>query len=462
MANVDHFVQVTVSKTSASVTRQGFSTPLGVFQVDASIIPTRYASYTSTSEMTVAGFATTDPAFLWAQTVFGQERSPISLAIGRRLDGDAQVDTVTIATADSGLWQVVIDGVTYDHTGGTGDEQAIAEGLRDAIVASEASTSSDGNAVVVQSGALPGGAFTVTAWVAGEPFVNGGIVVPGSGSGTFLNTTASQTVFDKSGENLTATLDAIIVENDEWYGLTVESRQSTDILLANTWVAGQTKVFVASSSGQDVLGTSGTDLASNLAATNNKRTQHMWYHRPKDFADGAMIGRAMAFDLDAAGGAGTWAAKQLQVIVTSPLTSAELANLEANGSDAHVFTKGRGVVWTGKSVEGEFMDIQTTLDWAQSRIGEDVFAAIATTPTKVPYDDSGIATIKAQVLGVLKLGVTNGHFTADNPLFPRVTVPRSVNVSTADKNSRTLRNVLGEAILAGAIHNVIVQVNVQA
>ena len=54
MANIDHFVQVTVSKTSASVTRQGFGTPLGLFQVSTGIIPTRYASYVSTAEMTLA------------------------------------------------------------------------------------------------------------------------------------------------------------------------------------------------------------------------------------------------------------------------------------------------------------------------------------------------------------------------------------------------------------------------
>ena len=66
------------------------------------------------------------------------------------------------------------------------------------------------------------------------------------------------------------------------------------------------------------------------------------------------------------------------------------------------------------------------------------------------------------IAGLLREGVTNGHFLGDDPDFPRVSVPKSTDVSTADRNNRILRNVLGEAILQGAIHQVIVQVNVQA
>ena len=117
---------------------------------------------------------------------------------------------------------------------------------------------------------------------------------------------------------------------------------------------------------------------------------------------------------------------------------------------------------TGASVEGEFMDVQTTLDWTQIRIQEDVFGAKATTPTKIPYTDGGIAIITSAVLGRLRIGVTNGHFSPDDPNLPRVTAPKSLDVPVADKNARILRNVVGEAILAGAIHQTIVQVNVTA
>lgn len=461
MANLDHFVQVTVTKTSASVTQQGFGRPLWLGQVSTSIIPTRYGTFSSPAELLTAGAVVTDPVYLWAQTLQGQAQSPINFAVGRRGAGVAQVDTVVITTADEGLWSLTIDTVVYSYTATAADtELTIAQGLMDAIIAADASLTLNGTAVVVPGGTLASATFTVTAWVAGEFFVNGGIVDGTAGTGTFLNTAANS-----AAENITTALNAVTAENDDWYGLNIESRQDADILLANTWVASELKVLVVQSSDADVLTTAGGDIGSQLGATSNTRTQLMWHYKPKQFADGAMLGRALAAKLDeAAPGAGqiTWLAKQLQVIFSNPLNTNQLTNLEANNSDTFTTTKGRGVVWLGQSVEGEFMDVQTTLDWLQSRIGEAVFTPIATTPTKLGFDNAGIAVVKTAVNSVMIQGVENAHLLGDDPASPSVTVPKSTDVSTADRNSRTLNNVIANGIIQGAIHRVSVQVNVAA
>ncbi len=103
------------------------------------------------------------------------------------------------------------------------------------------------------------------------------------------------------------------------------------------------------------------------------------------------------------------------------------------------------------------MDVQTTIDWTKFRVQEAVFARIATTPTKVPFTAFGIATVVNEVLGVLTTGIGIGHFAADFP--PTVTAPDITEVSEADKNARILRDVVGTAKLAGAIHETIIQVN---
>jgi hypothetical protein len=59
-------------------------------------------------------------------------------------------------------------------------------------------------------------------------------------------------------------------------------------------------------------------------------------------------------------------------------------------------------------------------------------------------------------------GVENAHLLGDDPASPSVTVPKSTDVSTADRNSRTLNNVIANGIIQGAIHRVNVQVNVAA
>ena len=464
MAKIDHFVRVTVSKTSASVTQQGFGLPLGLFQVSTSIVPNRYAVFSSPSELIDAGATVDDPVYQWALTVQGQEVSPVQFAVGRRdlfngvSDGAKQVDTVTITTAEVGLWSIDVDGVVFSYTATASDtEITIAQGLMDAIIAYDADINSGGTSVTVPGGTLVAATFDVTAWVAGESFVNGGIVVPGAGAGTFANMTANAAT-----EDITTALNAVVAENDDWYGLTVEARQDTDILAANTWVASQLKVFVAQSDDPDVLTTAGGDIGNQLGATNNKRTQLMWHRKPKEFADGAMIGRALAAQLDEPNGQITWRAKQLQVITPNPLNTSQLTNLEANSADTYTTTKGRGVVWLGQSVEGEFMDVQTTIDWTQSRMGEALFRVLATTPTKVPFDNAGIGVLKSEGLGVMNAGVANGHFLGDDPTFPRVTVPNSTDVPAADRNARILRGYLAEAVIQGAIHQVIVQVNLAA
>lgn len=438
------------------MTQQGFGTPLGLFQVPTSIIPTRYALYSSPNEMIDAGFSVDDPAYLWALTVQGQQFSPNQFAIGRRGEGTAQVDTVTITTADEGVWSYSINGISISYTASdTATEVQIAQGLMTALIDYNQNNQNTGIPVIVPGGTLATADFTVTAWVPGEGFVNGGLTAPGTGAGTFANTTPNA-----AAEDITTALNAVVAENDDWYGLNIEARQDADIIATNTWVASQLKVFVAQSSDPDVPTTTTPNIATQLQATSNTRTQLMWYHRDQDFADGAMLGRALAAQLDDPAPAGqiTWAAKQLQVIATSPLNTGQLANIEANGADAYTETKGRGVVWLGRSVEGEFMDVQTTIDWVQSRMGERLFAVIASTPTKVGFDDAGIASLKAEGLGLLREGVAANHFLGDDPDFPRVTVPRSTDVSTTDRNNRILRGYLAEAIIQGAIHKVIVQV----
>ena len=91
-----------------------------------------------------------------------------------------------------------------------------------------------------------------------------------------------------------------------------------------------------------------------------------------------------------------------------------------------------------------------------------MFTPIATTPTKLGFDNAGIAVVKAAVNSVMIQGVENAHLLGDDPTSPSVTVPKSTDVSTADRNSRTLNNVIANGIIQGAIHRVNVQVNVAA
>ena len=143
----------------------------------------------------------------------------------------------------------------------------------------------------------------------------------------------------------------------------------------------------------------------------------------------------------------------------SDLTNSEVDNIEASNANSYVEIAGRGATLEGKAVSGEFADVATTMAWAKARSQEAVAGVILTTPTKVPYTNSGISSIKSAFLGVLNTGVDNAHFSGDVAGSPSVTAPLSTAVPVADKNGRILRNVIGEAIIAGAIHKTILQIN---
>jgi hypothetical protein len=86
---------------------------------------------------------------------------------------------------------------------------------------------------------------------------------------------------------------------------------------------------------------------------------------------------------------------------------------------------------------------------------------MANQPAKLPFTNSGIAIIQSTCLGVLNTGVTNGHYSGDVPGQPLVAVPTSNQVAGADKQNRILRNVRLEATYSGAIHHVIMTLNME-
>ncbi len=453
MAEISNVVVVTVIKTSAGISRQGFGTPLGVFQTTVGLQPTRFQLYSTVQELIDAGFATTDNIVQWATIVKSQTPAPQRFAIGRRTPGTAQVDTVSITAPDAGTWTLTIDTIVFSFIAAAADtNQTIAVGLKAAI---------DAGSTAVVTGIVTAGVFTVTANIAGELFVNGGITLGGAGTGTFINTTPNA-----AAELMATALAAINTENStDWYLLNIETRNDVDITAADTFTSPLRKVFVGQSSDADALAGTPANIFDTIQALNNERTTLVWHDDDKEYLDAAWVGIAGAAELDTAGGVITMAFKQANGVPTDDLTTAQINNIAGDGDtsvgfggNVHVPMASRGAFLYGNTTGGDFFDVQTTIDWTFFRVGEAVFGLLATTPTKIPFTNFGITQVQNEVKAVLDTGVTNGHFSGDTP--PTVSVPDISAVSTADKAARTLRNVIGIAVLAGAVHKTFVRVEV--
>lgn len=79
--------------------------------------------------------------------------------------------------------------------------------------------------------------------------------------------------------NITAGLNAIESENNDWYAIVAAYRLSADIQEIAAWVESRSKVYFASSEDADVLTVVTTDIASLLQASGYNRTAYMWHHQ---------------------------------------------------------------------------------------------------------------------------------------------------------------------------------------
>lgn len=247
-------------------------------------------------------------------------------------------------------------------------------------------------------------------------------------------------------------LNAIENVNSEWYALISTNRDVPTVLAIANWVESRHKIFGTASDDLAIINVqAGVDVTSIAAVLNQGgyvRTFVM-YHQDAglDYPEAAWFGRVLPL----IPGSETWAFKRLNTVSYSNLTTTQINNALNKKANIYTFVAGVGITQDGTMAQGEYIDIVRGIDWLTARIQEGVFSLLVNN-NKIPYTDGGIATVQAEVLRVLQLGVDN-DLLAENPI-PTVTVPLAINVPNVDKANRILRNVRFQATLSGAIHAV--------
>jgi len=453
---IERIVNVTVTKTSAAVSRQGFGTPLGVHQVADTIQANRFQTYSSQQELIDAGFATDSSAVEWAGVIKSQNPAPVQFAIGRRVPGTPKTYDVTITAPDVGSWVFNVADAAASYSKDYGvvvtaldTNETIAEKIRTQVEQDEFAI------ITVPAGPIAVATFKTTAGISGVDYTLT-LTPAGAGTGT--------TVIDDANVNpeaLATCLTAINSENaKDWFLFTIDTRTDADLTAAASFASSNRflKMFVGQTKSDDMRTGTTPNIGDTLGALSYTNVVLMWHGADLSYLDAAMTGVAAAADLDAENGAITWANKQLVGVATSDLQTGDINNVVAQNGNVYVEIASRGVTLDGKSVEGEFADVETTMAWAKARVQEAVFSVIATTPTKIPYEDDGIAALQAASQGVMRAGVKIRHFSGDDPAYPRTRVPTAAEVRAnlpADVTSRVLRNVISEAKISGAIHSTV-------
>lgn len=252
-------------------------------------------------------------------------------------------------------------------------------------------------------------------------------------------------------ETWTQALDAIAVDNNDWYGLIVGTRTLAEQQLVATWVEANEKLCGLSSNDSNIISGAG-DIAEYLQTNNLSRTFCV-YHPNSDltatdeYPEGAYLGKMFPKDP----GASSWKFKTLAGVSSYKLTTTERNTALDKNCNIFTVTAGIAITEEGTCGDGTFIDLIRGTDALKATIQAEIYTLLIQ-QDKVPFTDGGIKSVESILKGVLQSFVTS-DFLAGDPA-PTTSAPLASEVSIIDKGNRTLPDITFEATTAGAIHKV--------
>lgn len=433
--SLQDIAQVTITTQTAKAQAAGFGVPL-ILSANAAWAE-RTRTYTDLTGVG-ADFATTTPEYKAAAALFSQNPRPPKVVIGRLANKPTQRWSIGVASVlNLTTYKVRVGANTASFTSdGTATNDEIVAGLVAAINALAGDT-------VTASAVGSAGAQTVQ--LLGDAPANWNDV-------EVLDLNLLSIAQTHADPGVAADLAAILLENTTWYAIVNAYNSLAMVTAIAVWAEANGKLFLASTQDSAVITTakSGTDdVGEALQAAAYARTALMYHPATGSFIGAAWAGRLLPLDP----GSETWAYKALAGVAQYTLTPTQRANALAKNVNIYETVAGLPMTNTGIVSAGEYIDVIRFRDWLVARIQERV-ASLLANANKVPFTDAGIAQVEAEVRAQLREGVGVGGLS-ENPM-PKVTVPKAKDVSSADKAARTLRNVQFDAVLAGAIHSLVI------
>ena len=251
---------------------------------------------------------------------------------------------------------------------------------------------------------------------------------------------------DGTAEDVGDALDQVVEENNDWYGLLLASREQTEIEEADDWVPAN-KLFITSPVEPSWDELKEYDLLSDKTGS--------FPHTEEREYDAAIMSKMFTTDP----GSATWKWQELSGVDSSGYPSAEVSSMldpDEGEPTMNPMIYEMGVDYTaeGKNVNGGYLDIQRTIDWLEARLTENIFGLMINND-KIPYDNSGIAQVKAKMKEIFKQATNRGIVVIeDGEALWNIDAPEREDVPTNDRANRVLPDVNFNLTAAGAIHEV--------
>ena len=429
--SLDSIIDIDIALSSPSVSRAGFGTPMLLASGLGAGFTERIRFYGSASEA-AADTDLSSTAIARVTTMFSQALAPNQVAVGRREAAVAQVDTLVVTAAADGVYTVTINGVDYSFTASSSTVTLIRDGLISAI---------NGGTEPVTAAAVSTDTLTLTADVAGTPFF-----------AAVVNSITISTSVDNVG--VSTEIAAVNAENSNWYGLVLETRSDTDILLAAGQIESMKKIFIAQTNSADMITAATTDIANQLKSLSYRRTHVAYISDNSNTYDAALIAGFLSADFDATAPTATHLI--LQGVASEELGTSAQNYLEAANAGYYSTLFGLPAVANCLTAAGYDLELIVTVDWVQARMSEAVaqlFSNQANAHKRIGFDDIGFQMVAAEAEGAALVGEDVGHFIKGTVVFE---VPARADVATADVAISKLRMRFG-AQYSGRTKSVSVQ-----
>jgi len=426
MTTLNNIVDVTITRETRTIQRASFSIPC--FIAEHTIFAERAKEYTSLADILSAGFATTSAVYKAATLYFGQTVAPSKIIVGRRLVPSV---TITPTVANTAVYSFKANGTLITFTSdGSATAAEIVTGLKAALTAALIPTSG-------ASGIVATGSDTLT-------------LTPSGDASSIANYTANLVAVNAASVEdwVSATIPAVRAVKDQWYMLSIDSHADADVLAVAAYIEGikatSPKFYVFSSAASDIKTSATTDIFSLVKAFSYTHTAYIYSGMATSYAECGLVGR---FAPEQAG-SNIWEQKTIVGLTVDTLTPDEISYIHGKNGATYENVGSVDVVIGGKCADGGWIDESIFVDWLKSRIQESVWSLLVNT-RKIGYTSAGAAAIEGAMRAVMAEGIQVGGL-ADDPA-PVVTVPNVLNLSSAQRATRTLPDVTFTARLAGAI-----------
>jgi len=489
---ISRLVNVQVNLAPAPAQMQDISTLLILGSSNVIDVLERYRVYESIDAV-AADFGTVAQEYLAALLWFQQAPQPSKLLIGKWAQtatqgllraaplSTAQQALANFTVVTTGAFHISVDGVANDVTGlnfsGATSLNGVASVIQTALQVIYPSMSCVWNAnynrfefaspstgVLSSVGFLspPATGTDISGLLLGRSTDSGAYVVQGIAAETALE---AASLFDNNF-------------GQTWYALTILGAVNADHESVAGYIeAGNNKhLYGVSTQEAGVLSSvSTTDIAYILKQLGYRRTVTQ-YSSTSPYAVCSLLGRILTTNYNGNNTVITLMYKQEPGIVAETVNSTQIGVLEGKNANIFVaYNNNTAIIERGVVASGDFLDIITGTDWAALSIQNGIFNLLYSNTTKIPQTDAGnqliattIESVCSQAVrnGLLAPGVWNsGGFGAlsQGDFLSKgfyVYAPPVANQSTADRAAR--KSVLFQvaAKLAGAIHTVDVQINV--